>query len=206
VTAWEQERGTTGSALANEMTRRWLLRSTFWATLVGGGAAAMLGAARFLQVPPRLDPLVVRLPMSALPRPGDPPLLIRQGRPFFLVHLRPGDGLPSGLTCCPGSSGAEAARTGGVLAMAAKCTHSGCALPWRPDFWFERVQGWFRCPCHGSTFTTAGLRVFGPAPRPLDTLDVTYQPGRIVQIHTGRIRMGGPDNAQRASQPPGRLP
>src|SRR4051794_13163460 len=128
MTAWENERDATHATLDGELTRRWLLRSAVWATLVGGGAGAALGVARCLHVPPRLDPLVVRLPMSALPKPGDPPRFVRQGKPFFLVNLRQGDGLPPGFTCCLGvaGAGAEPARIGGILALAAKCTHQGC--------------------------------------------------------------------------------
>ena len=51
------------------------------------------------------------------------------------------------------------AVTGGLTATGATCTHLGCQI--RPSNTF------FRCPCHGSTFTLDGDVVRGPAARPL---------------------------------------
>jgi cytochrome b6-f complex iron-sulfur subunit len=59
-------------------------------------------------------------------------------------------------------------------------------------------QGWFRCPCHGSTFTEAGIRVFGPAQRSMDTMDVVVGEGGRLTVDTGKITPGGPDNPNRA--------
>jgi cytochrome b6-f complex iron-sulfur subunit len=91
----------------------------------------------------------------------------------------------------------------GLLALWWKCPHLGCTVPWRPTFvWPDPLTGapkpgWFRCPCHGSTYTDAGVRVFGPAPRSMDTMALTIEGGRIV-VDTGSITPGGPDNASRA--------
>jgi cytochrome b6-f complex iron-sulfur subunit len=87
---------------------------------------------------------------------------------------------------------------GGLLAMWWKCPHLGCTVPWRPDFTFEGETAWFRCPCHGSTYTKAGIRVFGPAPRPLDTMAVTVNDDGSLTVDTGSITKGGPDNPKRA--------
>jgi cytochrome b6-f complex iron-sulfur subunit len=73
-------------------------------------------------------------------------------------------------------------------------------VPWRPEFDFEGVKGWFRCPCHGSTYTKAWVRVFGPAPRPMDTFEVKVNADGSIEVNTGRIHLGGPDNPQRAIQ------
>src|SRR5688500_9818687 len=48
-------------------------------------------------------------------------------------------------------------RPDGFVAFWHRCTHLGCAVPFRPEFEF-RVQdrmerGLFRCPCHGATFS-----------------------------------------------------
>ena len=59
------------------------------------------------------------------------------------------------------------------------------------------MTGWFRCPCHGSTYTRAGIRVFGPAPRPMDTMAITANPDGSLTVDTGRIVKGGEDNPQR---------
>jgi nitrite reductase/ring-hydroxylating ferredoxin subunit len=53
-------------------------------------------------------------------------------------------------------------RTGptSVSVLTATCTHEGCAVTG-----FSGSQ--FVCPCHGSTFSTSGAVVKGPANRPL---------------------------------------
>jgi cytochrome b6-f complex iron-sulfur subunit len=50
--------------------------------------------------------------------------------------------------------------TSTVTVVTGTCTHEGCAITG-----FSGTQ--FVCPCHGSTFTTAGSVVQGPATRPL---------------------------------------
>ena len=68
------------------------------------------------------------------------------------------------------------AQEGSIIALYHKCPHLGCTVPWRPDFSredprnLETYGGWFLCPCHGSTYSDAGVRVFGPAPRSMDTI------------------------------------
>lgn len=52
------------------------------------------------------------------------------------------------------------------MALSATCTHLGCAV--RPD----DKPGFF-CPCHGSRFSADGTNVAGPAPKPLDTYEVS---------------------------------
>lgn len=92
----------------------------------------------------------------------------------------------------------------GLLALWRKCPHLGCTVPWVPSFVWPDVttgadkQGWFRCPCHGSTFTDAGIRVFGPAQRSMDTMDVVVADGGRIIVDTGKITPGGPDNPNRA--------
>jgi Rieske Fe-S protein len=53
-------------------------------------------------------------------------------------------------------------RTGAasITVLTATCTHEGCAITG-----FAGAQ--FVCPCHGSTFTTSGAVVKGPASRSL---------------------------------------
>ena len=58
-------------------------------------------------------------------------------------------------------------------------------------------RGWFRCPCHGSTYNDAGVRVFGPAPRSMDRMDVTSTRAPSGSASTpARITKGTPDNAK----------
>jgi len=49
----------------------------------------------------------------------------------------------------------------GFYAVSAVCTHLGCITQWKPD------ADMIACPCHGSTFRPDGVKIEGPAPRPL---------------------------------------
>src|SRR6202142_2191693 len=49
----------------------------------------------------------------------------------------------------------------GIYVLWARCTHLGCT----PN-WFQ-AENRFRCPCHGSNYTTGGDVIAGPAPKPL---------------------------------------
>ncbi|MBI3953552.1 MAG: ubiquinol-cytochrome c reductase iron-sulfur subunit [Chloroflexi bacterium] len=75
----------------------------------------------------------------------------------------------------------------GVIAFSTKCTHLGCFVPWRADDpsedepgKFNTGKGRFNCPCHGSIYTRYGVRVAGPAPRPLDWYNVKLDGSKVV--------------------------
>jgi cytochrome b6-f complex iron-sulfur subunit len=55
----------------------------------------------------------------------------------------------------------------GFYALSATCTHLGCRTAWSPEL------GLIACPCHGSRFNLIGIKVAGPAPRPLPWLKVS---------------------------------
>ena len=56
-------------------------------------------------------------------------------------------------------------RTGeGFFALSATCTHLGCLTAYKPDL------GIIACPCHGSKFNKDGVKIAGPAPKPLPWL------------------------------------
>ena len=56
-------------------------------------------------------------------------------------------------------------RTGeGFFALSAICTHLGCLTAYKSDL------GVIACPCHGSKFNRDGIKIEGPAPRPLPWL------------------------------------
>jgi cytochrome b6-f complex iron-sulfur subunit len=98
------------------------------------------------------------------------------------------------------------AQEGAILAVYHKCVHLGCTVPFRADFSREDPRngetyaGWFLCPCHGSTYSDAGVRVFGPAPRSMDTFAMTIDKGKIT-VNTGKIVLGTTENASRAILP-----
>jgi len=48
------------------------------------------------------------------------------------------------------------------VAITSRCSHLGCSVRW------ILAADRFICPCHGSVFDLEGVRVAGPAPRPLD--------------------------------------
>jgi cytochrome b6-f complex iron-sulfur subunit len=127
------------------------------------------------------------VPAKEVPEPGGEPVWFPTGR-FYLAHLAPGqEGSP-----------------GGLLAVYQKCTHLGCTVPWRPEFVFDdpasgqEKVGWYRCPCHGSTYTQgAAILVFGPAPRPLDTMALEVKKNGDVVVDTGAITLGSKENSLR---------
>jgi len=49
----------------------------------------------------------------------------------------------------------------GFFALSAICTHLGCLTAYKPEL------GIIACPCHGSKFNKDGIKIEGPAPRPL---------------------------------------
>ncbi|MGE3856695.1 MAG: ubiquinol-cytochrome c reductase iron-sulfur subunit [Dehalococcoidia bacterium] len=125
-----------------------------------------------------------------VPRGGDPlPLVIDGHLLGYVVHLDPSDTRESG-----GGGG------DGILALGRRCQHLGCTLPWKPDFKFNGEDGWFRCDCHGSTYTRAGIRVFGPAPYSMNTCRVEIDAdGNVTVEFEPRLQQrGGPDNPSRA--------
>lgn len=78
---------------------------------------------------------------------------------------------------------------GSFIALSWKDTHSGCTVPWRPQFVFpdpagQRRVGWFRDPCHGATYNVYGVRVYGPAPRNLDQYPVEVVGDKVYVLAT----------------------
>jgi cytochrome b6-f complex iron-sulfur subunit len=74
----------------------------------------------------------------------------------------------------------------GLLALYWKCVHLGCTVPWKPDEEFQGNAGVFHCPCHGSIYLRTGQNVAGPAPRPLDLMEIELTGDKVV-VNTGKI-------------------
>lgn len=68
----------------------------------------------------------------------------------------------------------------GLLALYWKCKHLGCTVPWKPSEAFEGDIGVFHCPCHGSVYLRTGQNVAGPAPTPLDLMEIEITGGQVV--------------------------
>jgi len=168
------------------LTRRLFILGGFWST-IGLAVVGLAGPSLDFWWPRTVAGAARRVFVSAdrVPKAGDDPVAIPEGR-FFLVNLAPGT-TPNGEE-----------TPGGLLALWRKCPHLGCTVPWRPDFTFLGRTGWFRCPCHGSTYTKeGGILVAGPAPRPLDLFELEVQDDKSVVVTTGvtvAIK-GGPENA-----------
>jgi len=114
------------------------------------------------------------VPGTDVPAAGTEPRRNFKGK-FWLVNLEAGT-TPNGEK-----------TPGGLLALWTKCPHLGCTIPWRPDFKFSGRQGWFRCPCHGSTYTKeGGIIVAGPAPRPMDVFPIEVLDDGTLRVQTGR--------------------
>ncbi|HEY0181511.1 MAG TPA: ubiquinol-cytochrome c reductase iron-sulfur subunit, partial [Rhodopila sp.] len=75
----------------------------------------------------------------------------------------------------------------GIVAFSAICTHAGCVVSgWRP------AESRLFCPCHGSVYDPAdgGRVVAGPAPRPLPTLKLRIDDGKLSVASGFSARIG----------------
>jgi len=144
--------------LGNRLSRRQFLRLALLGTIGALGAEA-LGTFLGFFWPRKIGAFGGKVEAGALadfPVNG-PPVSNREGK-FFISYVDEG-----------------------LLAMYRKCTHLGCTVP---DWNF--AEGQFHCPCHGSLFDRYGRVVAGPAPRPLDLMEVTVVGGKVV-VNTGKI-------------------
>jgi cytochrome b6-f complex iron-sulfur subunit len=68
---------------------------------------------------------------------------------------------------------------GKLVALSTICTHLGCIPNWLP------ADSKFKCPCHGSGFYMDGVNFEGPAPRPLERLNISLD-GEFIVIDKSR--------------------
>lgn len=69
----------------------------------------------------------------------------------------------------------------GIYAMSAICTHLGCTVGW------ERNEGEYQCPCHGSKYDQEGTNIAGPAPKPLERYYIKKDKDGRVLVDTGKV-------------------
>ena len=177
------------SPMETDVSRRTFIQASFW----GGLGMSLLGSVGLLL--DFLYPRNVRGFGGPVPA-GNVKDFVKGGEPkqfsegqFWLVNLDPAESRPGG------SGGAE-----GLLALWRKCPHLGCTVPWIQSFNYEGDKGWFRCPCHGSTYTKSGIRVFGPAPRSMDTMLIEIDAAGNIIVQTGTITPGNANNPTRAKK------
>ena len=77
---------------------------------------------------------------------------------------KPGSYAPDSVTLDPQNGIYIVGAGEGFFALQAVCTHLGCLTAWNQEL------GIIACPCHGSKFNREGVKIAGPAPRPLPWL------------------------------------
>jgi cytochrome b6-f complex iron-sulfur subunit len=157
------------------ITRRVFLLGGFWSAF-GLALVGMLGGPLDFMWPRNLKGFGGPITVGAelVPKEGGAPYHSFLGK-FWLLNRKAG----------PSIAGDDS--PGGLIALYHKCPHLGCTVPWRPDFNFDNRKGWFRCPCHGSTYSAdGGVKVFGPAPRPMDVFPITVEADNSLTVLTGR--------------------
>jgi cytochrome b6-f complex iron-sulfur subunit len=117
----------------------------------------------------------LRLPMPAVFPESNPK-----------VKIGPPDDFPKGSATYLVESSMWVFRNdkGEMHAISAVCTHLGCIVK-------RQKNGRFLCPCHGSVFGPSGKVIAGPAPTPLNWLEVSIAPdGRVVVDKMRTVRPG----------------
>jgi Rieske Fe-S protein len=93
----------------------------------------------------------------------------------------------------------------GIYAVFLVCTHLGCTPNYTPDVVSgsgvsptvaqdrgvragpeQKPDGW-ACPCHGSRYFIDSTNFYGPAPRPMDWVDIQVAPDNHFVIDRGSI-------------------
>lgn len=75
----------------------------------------------------------------------------------------------------------------GIIALHWRCVHLGCTVPW------VKAEDNFHCPCHGSVYTRTGKNIAGPAPRPLEYMEIEVK-GDEIWVDTGKINIRDHDD------------
>jgi cytochrome b6-f complex iron-sulfur subunit len=174
------------SAPVGEMSRRSFLRRILW---VGTGILTiefLAGTVNFLW-PNVRSGLGGRFTLgsaadiaSAQPDwTSGQPFAFGKARVFFI-------NVPAAKALVGGSGESVADPGPEVLALYRKCPHLGCNIPPLCE-----QSHWFECLCHGSKYTILGEKRAGPAPRGLDSFEVTLTEGVYV-INTSAFVSGPP--------------
>jgi nitrite reductase/ring-hydroxylating ferredoxin subunit len=81
-------------------------------------------------------------------------------------------------------------ESGDVLALSRQDPRNGCTVPWNPSYQFQGVTGWFREPCHGSTYDIAGNLAFGPSTRGMDRYPVRVEEDGDIEVNVRELIPG----------------
>lgn len=149
---------TASAAAPSGITRRQALRSGMFAT-IGAFFATVAGGGGAMVWPIKLSGFGAPVPVPkklSEIKVGDPPIMVRDGK-FYLTRTEEG-----------------------LMALFWRCPHLGCTVPWNSS------QKLFICPCHGSVYEPNGQNIAGPAPRPLDYMEMEVK-GEDIIVNTGKI-------------------
>jgi cytochrome b6-f complex iron-sulfur subunit len=142
----------------NEHEHEGLLSRRYFLESIGFGAIGIVAAGSIALTGEYLSPNVLK----------EPPTKFKAGIPD---------------NCSPGSTTLNVeqnvyiirAKEGYFYALSAVCTHLGCITNWKPE------EGIIACPCHGSKFNIDGIKIAGPAPRPLPRFLITLdEQGQLI--------------------------
>jgi cytochrome b6-f complex iron-sulfur subunit len=140
------------------ITRRQMLRSSMFAT-IGAFFGTMAGGGGAMFWPIKLTGFGAPVPV-----------------PKKLNEIKVGD-----VVTVRGGKYYLTRTDDGLMALYWKCVHLGCTVPWND------AQKKFMCPCHGSVYNISGQNVAGPAPRPLDYMEMEVQADGTILVNTGKI-------------------
>ncbi len=158
-----------GGHAPDGITRRQALRSGMFAT-IGMLFGTMAGGSGAMIWPIKISGFGAPVPVPkklSEIKVGDEPIMVRDGK-FYLTRTEDG-----------------------LMALYWKCVHLGCTVPW------NKGEQRFHCPCHGSVYDQNGQNIAGPAPRPLDIMEITVKDDSII-VNTGKITQRSKHEPQHA--------
>ena len=147
-----------GHGSMRRYTRRTFLRNTVLGSVLVVGAQITGGFVYFFwNNKTSAFGTEITVPASAIPAPGTAPYVNQAGK-FYVIN-----------------------NDDGALALYWKCPHLGCTVPW------NQGENDFHCPCHGSIYDRHGVRIAGPAPRPMDLMAMSVDANGNLIVNTGEI-------------------
>lgn len=102
--------------------------------------------------------------------------IVRDDGGFYAVYL-----ICTHLGCTPNYVSDVASGTGDDAANTARAKARGERKPSE-----QQPNGW-ACPCHGSRYFIDSTNFYGPAPRPMDWVDISFTPDGKLLVDRGKI-------------------
>ncbi len=181
------EQADTGTAEDGIRRRDWIHLA---ATSFAGMGAAAVALPLIYQMNPSADVLAlasIEQDISAI-KPGQAIKTIWRKQPIFIRHLTDAE------VAAANNVNLSDLRDPQTLAQRTKpgkeqwlitlgvCTHLGCVPLGAAEGEVRGAFGGYFCPCHGSTYDTAGRIRSGPAPKNLEVPELNFVSDTVVQI------------------------